>query len=309
MNRSRQVGYWLFSVLLMLTMPLQAAEANKAVIAFAQDTLKNDFRKAQVQEVRDAVASQPNLEFVYSDAQGKTALLIRQIENFISQDVDVLIVGTNDESSVVPVISKAHQAGIKVIVLDRGVKTSDYTTFINSDNYEIGAIAARFVADKLNGKGKVLLLEGIATADVTQLRSRGFLDILANSPKIQVIKRTGNYLRKDALLEMEKLLASGERVDAIFSESDSMLSGVRPVLTKYGIDPSSVVMVGVDYTSEAQQAIRDGRQTASVKFPLGGIEAVEVIVKALSGESVPHHIVIPVNMVTSENVEVLDPIF
>lgn len=309
MNRLQQAGSWVFALLLFVTMPLQAAEAQRAVVAFAQDTLKNDFRKAQVIAVRDAIANHPNLEFVYSDAQGKTALLIRHIENFISQKVDVLIVGTNDESAVVPVISKAHQAGIKVIVLDRGVKTRDYTTFINSDNYEIGAIAGRFITDKLNGEGKVLLMEGILTADVTQLRSRGFLDVVANSPKLQVIKRTGNYLRKDALMEMEKLLASGERVDAIFSESDSMLSGVRPVLAKYGIDPATVVMVGVDYISEAQQAIRDGKQTATIKFPLGGPETVDTVIKALAGERVPDHIVIPVQMVTSENVESVTPIF
>ncbi len=309
MTRLQRAGYWLVTLLLLLTMPVKAAEAHRAVVAFAQDTLRNDFRKAQVMAVRDAIANQPDLEFIYSDAQGKTALLIRHIENFISQQVDVLIVGTNDESAVGPVISKAHQAGIKVIVLDRGVKTRDYTTFINSDNYEIGAIAGRFIADKLNDKGKVLLLEGILTADVTQLRSRGFLDVVANSPKIQVIKRTGNYLRKDALMEMEKLLASGERVDAIFSESDSMLSGVRPVLAKYGIDPATVVMVGVDYTSEARQSIRDGKQTATIKFPLGGPETVDTVIKALAGETVPEHIVIPVQMVTSENVESVAPIF
>lgn len=296
-------------LLLFLTMPLQAAEVQRAVVAFAQDTLKNDFRKAQVVAVRDAIANHPNLAFVYSDAQGKTALLIRHIENYISQQVDVLIVGTNDESAVVPVISKAHQAGIKVIVLDRGVKTRDYTTFINSDNYEIGAIAGRFIRDKLNGEGKVLLMEGILTADVTQLRSRGFLDVVTHSPKLQVIKRTGNYLRKDALMEMEKLLASGERVDAIFSESDSMLSGVRPVLVKYGIDPATVVMVGVDYISEARQAIRDGKQTATIKFPLGGPETVDTVIKVLAGQQVPDHIVIPVQMVTSENVESVTPIF
>lgn len=309
MNRFQRAGYLVFALLLFVTMPVQAEEAKRAVVAFAQDTLRNDFRKAQVMAVRDAIANQPNLEFIYSDAQGKTALLIRHIENFISKKVDVLIVGTNDESAVVPVISKAHQAGIKVIVLDRGVKTRDYTTFINSDNYEIGAVAGRFITDKLNGVGKVLLLEGILTADVTQLRSRGFLDVVANSPKIQVIKRTGNYLRKDALMEMERLLASGERVDAIFSESDSMLSGVRPVLAKYGIDPATVVMVGVDYISEARQAIRDGEQTATIKFPLGGPETVDTVIKVLADEHVPDHIVIPVQMVTSENVESVTPIF
>ena len=83
------------------------------VIAFAQDTLSNDFRLAQVHEVRDAVAREPGLRFVYSDAQGQTALLIRQIEQFIAQKVDVLVLGTNDEKAVVPVVSKAMIASAR----------------------------------------------------------------------------------------------------------------------------------------------------------------------------------------------------
>lgn len=299
----------LFVFFLLFPLELHAEGSSKAVIAFAQDTLKNDFRKAQVMAVKDAADRHPQLKFVYSDAQGKTSLLIRQIERFIAQQVEILIVGTNDEQAVVPVISKAHEAGIKVIVLDRGVKTEKYTTFINSDNVEIGAIGGRYIAKALNGKGKVLLFEGIQTADVTQLRSKGFLQEMAGYPEISVIKRTGNYLRKDALVEMEKLLAGGERVDAIFAESDSMLSGVRPVLKKYGIDPASIIMVGCDYTSEARDAIVAGTQTGSVLFPLGGEESVAAALELLAGKELPKHIVNPVKLVTQENVEAVRPIF
>ncbi len=87
---------------LLLPCNAVAQGTSPRVVAFAQDTLSNDFRLAQVNEVRDAVAKEPGLQFVYSDAEGKTALLIRQMEQFISQKVDVLILGTNDERAVVP---------------------------------------------------------------------------------------------------------------------------------------------------------------------------------------------------------------
>ena len=278
-------------------------------IAFAQDTMANDFRKAQVFEVRDAVAKHDNFKFVYSDAKGKTSLMIRQINKFISKKVDLIILGTNNAKSVVPVVAKAHNSGIPVIVLDRGIDGDEYTIFINSDNIKIGEIGAKYIASRLNNKGRVLLLEGIQTADVTHLRTKGFMDEISKHKDIKVIKRTGNYLRKDAIIEMEKLLKDGIEVDAIFSESDSMLSGVRTVLNKRSIDPSSIIMVGCDYTSEAQSAIKKGTQSASILFPLGGKFSVDMALKIFNNEKVPKHIYIPVELVTKKNVDKMAPIF
>lgn len=280
-----------------------------SVIAFAQDTMDNDYRKAQVYEVRDRVAERPDLRFVHSDAKGQTSLLIRQIERFIAQKVDLLIVGTNDADAVVPVVSKAYRTGIPVIILDRGIRGEEYTVFINSDNVRIGEMGAGYIAERLNGRGTVLLLEGLQKADVTQLRSRGFMERIAKYPGIRVIKRTGNYLRRDTIMAMEKLFAEGERFDAVFSESDSMLSGLRSVMERYGMDPSGIVTVGCDYTSEARAAIRRGTQSASILFPLGGNRAVETAEKILAGTPVPKHIVIPVKLVTQENVNDVAPVF
>ena len=299
-----------FVVLILMSSPLlQASDSNSRVIAFAQDTMANDFRKAQVFEVRDEISKYPELSFVYSDAQGQTSLMIHQIDQFIKQKVDLLIVGTNDETTVVPVITKAYKSGIPVIILDRGIQSTDYSTFINSDNIEIGRIGAAYIAEKLKGKGLVLLFEGIQEADVTQYRSKGFLDEMKKHKGIKIIKRTGNYLRKDAVIEMEKILKLDIHVDAIFSESDSMLSGVRLVLLRNKIDPASIIMVGVDFTSEAQRAIQKGSQTASILFPLGGIKSIEVALKILRGETVEKHITNPVELITKENVDVAKPIF
>ena len=298
----------LFIIFSMLSSVLYAGGAVK-VIAFAQDTMANDFRKAQVHEVRDAIAAHSSLKFVYSDAKGKTSMLIYQIDKFIKDKVDLIIVGTNDENAVVPVVSKAYQSGIPVIILDRGINSKEYTTFINSDNIKIGTIGAKYIAKKLNYKGKVLLFEGLLKADVTQLRTKGFLDEMAKHKEITVIKRTGNYLRRDAIKEMEQLIKDGIEVDAIFAESDSMISGARSAMQRFKKDPSSVIMIGCDYTSEAQREIRKGNQTGSVKFPLGGKQAVAYAIEIFEDKELPKHIFIPVELVTKENVERVEPIF
>ena len=297
------------ALIFMSSTSLGASEYSGRVIAFAQDTMANDFRKAQVLQVRDEISKHSDLSFVYADGMGQTSLLIHHIDEFIRQKVDLLIVGTNDERAVVPVISKAYHSGIPVIILDRGIQSTVYTTFINSDNYEIGQIGASYIAEELGYQGVVLLFEGIQEADVTQLRSKGFIDVMSQYQDIEIIRRTGNYLRKDAIVEMEKLVEEGIQIDAIFSESDSMLSGVRMVLNRKNIDPKSIFMVGVDYTSEAQDAIRTGHQMGSILFPLGGVKAVETALEILGGKQVEKHLRIPVKLVTKENVDVLKPIF
>ena len=210
---------------------------------------------------------------------------------------------------MVPVISKAYRSGIPVIILDRGIHGKDYTVFINSDNIRIGKMGAEYIAGRLGGKGTVLLLEGLPKADVTQLRSKGFMESIAKYPGIRVIKRTGNYLRRDTIIAMEKFFAEGGRFDAVFSESDSMLSGLRSAMRRYDLDPSETVTVGCDYTAEAREAIRNGMQSASILFPLGGDRAVGAAVKILAGTPVPKHIVIPVKLVTRKNVDDVPPVF
>ncbi|MBF0264219.1 MAG: substrate-binding domain-containing protein [Gammaproteobacteria bacterium] len=298
-----------YSLFLIFIFPINVSAQNIKIIAFAQDSMANDFRQAQVFEVRDALESNPDVKFIFADAKGQTSLMISQIEKFIASNVDLIIVGTNDDKAVVPVIAKAYQSGIPVIILDRGIKSKKYSTFINSDNIKIGKIGAEYIADQLDGKGKILLFEGIQTADVTQLRTKGFMDEISKYKNIEVIKRTGNYLRRDTIIEMEQLIADGINVDAVFAHSDSMISGVRSVLLRHNVDLGSVITIGCDYTSEAQKAIRTGKQTGSVKFPLGGKQSAEIALKILSGEQVPYHISIPVKLVTKENVDEVEPIF
>lgn len=85
-----------------------------------------------------------------------------------------------------------------------------------------------------------------------------------------------------------------------------MLSGVRSALKRFNIDPSSIIMVGCDYTSEA---IKNNTQTGSILFPLGGNKSIEIALKIFDRKSVPKHIIIPVTLVTKENVAHMEPIF
>ena len=296
-------------ILFFVLLNLINAQENNKIIAFAQDTMANDFRKAQVFEAKEHSKKYNNIDFVYSDAKGQTSLLIKQIDNFISDKVDVIIVGTNDAKAVVPVIAKANKLGIGVIILDRGIQGEEYTSFINSDNIKIGKLGAQYLAEQLEEKGVILIFEGLKKADVTQLRTKGFMDEISKYKDIKIIKRTANYLRKDAILQTEELILEDVKFDAIFSQSDSMLSGFRAAYEKNNLDASKILSVGCDYTSEAKEAIKKVTQTASILFPLGAKESVDVAMEIISKKEVQKHIVIPVELVTKENVDIVKPVF
>lgn len=286
------------------------AEDKHYVVAFSQDTMRNDWRVAQVRELRDALAKYPFIEFKYSDAQGSAANQVLDIERFISEKVDVIVTSPADASATAPVVSSAYKSGIPVVLLSRSVETEDYTTFITGDNYAIGKSAAEFIAKSLNGNANILMLEGISTSSTAQARGKGFVDGVAKYPGMKIVyKDYADYLRGKAIEVVDAALAGGIQFDAIYAHSDSMASGARMALKNAGISPSKILTVGIDYISETKAAIISGNQAASFTYPTYGKEGAEYIVKILAGETVPKNVVVHSVLITNENVNEIEPIF
>jgi len=283
--------------------------AQNTQVVFVQDDMSNDFRKAQVLAVQKHIQSLDGVDFRYTDAKGSLSLFIYQLEKAITKGVDIVLIGTPSASAITPALKKAKAKGVKTLIIDRGVTSNEYTAFIHSDNIEIGKIAGEYLAQKLHGKGTILLLEGLPKADVTQLRTQGFTQALRAYPNIKVIKRVANYLRKDAITVTEKLLNDKVDFDAVFSQSDSMLVGVRSVFNARGLDFSKKISIGCDYIAQAKKAILNGTQSASVKFPLAGKESVEIVRRLITNQPIPKRILIPIEIVTRDNASKIEPIF
>ncbi|MCU7799407.1 MAG: substrate-binding domain-containing protein [gamma proteobacterium symbiont of Lucinoma myriamae] len=251
-----------------------------------------------------------NIRFIYSDAKANLAIQIMQIEDFIHNKVDLLMVSPYVDNATTEAVAKAYRSGIPVVLVGRMVSHGDeYTSYLHPDNKKIARDAARYLVKKIADKGKVLLLKGVPKASTTRERTEGFYDVVSQYPDIKVIERTANYLRRDAIIEVEKLLGQGERFDAVMSQSDSMLIGARMAFKAHSIDPASLVTVGIDYIKPAQEAIRSGQQDSSFVYSLSARESAEAAVKILSGEKVPKEIIIETQQVTQENVDVVTPIF
>lgn len=296
-------------VLLFFSCVALMTAGEKFTVAFAQDTMTNDWRASQVNDVKEALQAYSDIRFIYTDAQKETSRQIKDIEDLAAAGIDVLISSPRDADIMTPILSDVYKKGIPVILLSRKIKGDDYTTYIHPDNKAIAGKAARFIADKLGNKGTVLMLKGVPSASSAISRSRGFYDEMKKHPGITVIEKTANYLRGDAIKTMEELMAEGHLIDGIFAQSDSMAVGAIMVLQKYGVDTKKMVIVGIDYVKEGRELIRQGLMDASFKNPTGGQEAARAAAEIVHGREVPREIIIDSVMVTEENVNRIEPIF
>lgn len=297
----------LISFIILCLLPL-IISAKEYTIGFAQDTLKNDWRLAQVEELKNEVKKHPNLKLIIKSANTKVSKQIRDLELFIKQDLDFIITSPIEPNITSLVLKKAIDKGIKVILLISTISSNNYTAFISPDNEKIGEEAAKHLVNILNKKGVILELQGIKTATSTIKRSAGFSKILKQYPNIKVIKENANFLRTDTIKVMEKIYKKNIKFDAIFSHSDSMLEGVRKVMNKYNKDLTTP-MIGIDYIKASKEAIKDGHQTATFVYQTSAKEAIQAIVDIINNKPIQKNITLNTLKITKDNVKEIQPIF
>jgi ribose transport system substrate-binding protein len=287
------------------------AGAVSGVVAFAQDDLSNDWRRAQVAAVGRVLARYPEVDYRVTDARGDAAVQALHIDRQIRRGVDVLITSPADAELLDPVLRRARAKGIPVVLLGRRTTSDAFTTYIHPDNRVITRRLARFLFQRMGGEGRVLMLRGVPGATPTLHRTRAFEELAAEERGIAVTTRTANYLRGDAILAVDELLRrhDGFPFDALYAQSDSMAEGARVALRRNGVDPARVLIAGIDYIEEARAAIRAGEQLVSYTYPTGGAEGAEIALRLLAGEPVPRRMELESRRVTAENVEEVPPIF
>ncbi|MEA2019701.1 MAG: substrate-binding domain-containing protein [Campylobacterota bacterium] len=296
-------------LILLLLSILNIVIAKDYTIGFSQDTLANDWRAAQVQEVKNEVMKYDNLNLIVKDAKAKVSQQIRDIEEFINANVDFIIASPKDAKITSLVLKKAIKKGIKVILISRTITTDDYTTFIAPNNYNIGQDAAKVLIENMNYKGTILMLQGVKGASSTQQRGDGFISIIKKYPNIQLITKRANYLRNDAIKVMEDIYKKNIKFDAIYSHSDSMLIGAREVMKRLNKDIKSIPSVSIDYIKETRKAILDGDQLGSFIYPTSGKEGIQAIVDIIDGKKVEKNVILDTILITKDNAKTITPIF
>ncbi|MFI2317455.1 transporter [Streptomyces sp. CB00072] len=271
-------------------------------VGMSLSTLNNPFF-VQMKEGAQAEAEKAGIDLTVTDAQNDASQQANQLQNFTSSGVSSIIVNPVDSDAVGPGVRSANKADIPVIAADRGVNKAETATLVASDNVAGGKLAADALADKLGGKGSIVILQGTAGTSASRERGAGFAEGLKAYPDIKVVaKQPADFDRTKGLDVMTNLIQSHPGVTGVFAENDEMALGAAKALgSKAG---KSVSVVGFDGTPDGLKAVEAGALYASVAqqpAELGKI-AVRNAVKAAKDEKVESTVKVPVKVVTRENV-------
>ncbi|MFB0516472.1 MAG: sugar ABC transporter substrate-binding protein [Candidatus Neomarinimicrobiota bacterium] len=285
--------------------------ADGFTIALVMKTLNNPFF-IDMQRGAEGAASKLGVNLVVQAAEREVDVekQMQIIENLIQRKVDAICVTPSGSKEIVPAIVKANRAGIPILVVDTRVDAAtleesggQVATFIGSDNVEGGRIAAEYLVKRLEGEGKVAILEGIPGHETGDARLSGFHQVVDQIPGIEIVaSQTANWERDQGFNVFQNILQSHPGVQALFTCSDLMALGAIEAIAAAG-KTGDLIVVGFDALPEAREAILEGTMDGSVaQHPAEmGKLAIENAYRLLNGQSIPGEIPVTIELITRQN--------
>lgn len=250
----------------------------------------------------DKFAGEKKVSLKVADAQDDAARQADDIQNFISQNVDAILINPVDSKAVVSSIKAANSANIPVILIDRGSEGGDVLTTVASDNVEAGKMAAEFVVKELGEKAKAFELSGVPGASATVDRGKGFNKIAKT--KLDILSsQSANFDRAKALNTAQNMIQGHKDVQVIFAQNDEMALGAAQAVKSAGL--KDILIVGIDDQPDAHDAIKNGDITATIAqqpAKMGEI-AIQAAIDHYQGKKVKKTTVSPIYLVTKETVD------
>ncbi len=293
----------LVAMVLMAGAAVVAGETYRIGYANMADT--DVFINKRKEAFQKLVENDPSLEVIYTDANNDNNKQLDQIDNFIVQGVDIMLVVPVDFAGVSVGIKKANRAGIPVLCL--GIEAEGgKSVFIGSPNYDAGAQQGEYMRENLPENAKVLYLEGYPGYSHTIERREGFKEAcLDKRPDITLLaSQTGNYERDLGMKVTEDWIQTYQQFDAIVAANDQMALGALQALKTAG-RLKGVAISGVDGVDDALRAIKNGEmaQTILQNAPAQAKAAYDAMKKILAGGKTEDRIIVPFESITAANID------
>lgn len=275
-----------------------AVDGAQLVVGFAQVGAESAWRTAETESIKSEAESR-DVILRFSDAQGKQENQIKALRSFIAQDVHAIILAPIVETGWEPVLREAKEAGIPVILVDRGLKVSDdslYATLIASDFVAEGRMAAEWLAEKTGGTARIVELQGTPGSAPAIDRKKGFEEVIARHPGMTIIaSQSGDFRRSGGKEVMEALLkVHGDGITAVYAHNDDMALGAIQAIEEAGMKPGTdIFVVSIDGVRGAFEAMIAGALNCTVECnPLLGPMAFDAVEAVLRGEALPKAMVV-----------------
>ena len=280
-----------------------AESGEKLVIGATMLSMQNEFI-VNVSDEMEAKAKELGVELITVDAERSALKQVEQVESFIAQGVDAIIMNPCEVEASSPAVKLAMDANIPIINVNSETSVKP-TAFVGSDDTESARIAMKYLAEKLGGKGNVLIMHGFMGQAAQIKRDNGAKEILKANPGMKLLaEQTGEWDRAKAMSLMENWIQSyGSKINAVFAHNDEMGMGAVKALEAAGLK-DKVIVVSVDAIPDALQSVKKGALNATIfqNAQEQGGKAIETAVNAAKKEKFEKEVLIPFQLVTKENV-------
>jgi ribose transport system substrate-binding protein len=280
-------------------------------VAFSQCNNAEPYRAAQNALMTKLFSEAGDVKLVIADGQQDNSKQVAQVETFIRQKPDLLIVAPNERAALTAVMAQAMEAKIPVICLERDILQPNYTSYVHSDNVAIGRLAGQFIADSLarkygKPKGKIVEMRGLLGVEGEISRHAGAREVFDKSPEIKTVAEpVADWIQAKAKDRMTEALRAQPAIDVVYGHNDPMAIGAYLAAKELGRD-KEMIFVGVDGLGGEAGGIKkvmDGVLAATFVYPLCVDKAVEIGLKMLRNPSFKPEkdYSLPSTMVTPEN--------
>nr|WP_237332503.1 substrate-binding domain-containing protein [Zobellia amurskyensis] len=251
----------------------------------------------------------PNIELTIRDGNYEVEKQIEQVEGLIADSLDIIIVSPIQSKPITPVVEKALNLGIPVLVVDRKTENQKYTAYLGADNIEVGRNAAKeIIASNTKDSIRIIEIKGLLGSSPAEERSIGFHQTIDQYPMTKAVASIeGDWEKESIQQKFKTLLEENPNVDYVFAHNDRMAVGAWEVARNMGLE-HQIDFIGVDGLSGPNggiQAVKDNILKATVLYPTGGDEAIKLALKILNKELVPKNNILSTTIINEVNADIM----
>lgn len=296
------------SLVCLSTCFLACTSGKKTYVIGVAQCSEDSWRMKLNDELRDATYLHDNVKLHVVSADDNDKHQIRQINAFMKEDVDLLIVSPNQMNTVTPAIDRAYDSGIPVVLFDRKTDSGKYTAFVGADNEKIGRTIGEYIATRLGGKGTVVEIRGLEGSSPAIERHKGFVSAIRKYPGIRLLaSESGTWLQQSGDSVAAKMFARGIVPDYVFGQNDRMAHGAWLAARRCGLE-GRIRFVGIDALpgeGGGIELVRDGVLDASYIYPTRGDIVMQQALSILEGRPYERDLYMKAALVTKDNAETM----